>query len=110
MATAVPTPPLKVRRSGPQSFEGVLRLDSGQWFESVWVDLSSHRYDAICQGGDGEAGKVAAAIDHSDIRGLEPHFIGPPESASDNGRGLVPPLWEPRIFSGASARLSSGIS
>ncbi len=27
---------------GPQSFEGVLRLDSSQWFESVWVDLSSH--------------------------------------------------------------------
>src|SRR5712691_13506123 len=27
---------------GPQSFEAVLRLDSGQWFESVWVDLSSH--------------------------------------------------------------------
>src|SRR5260370_31988815 len=27
---------------GPQSFEAVLRLDSSQWFESVWVDLSSH--------------------------------------------------------------------
>jgi hypothetical protein len=101
---------VKVRRRGAPEIEGVLPLDSGQWFESVWVDLSSHRYDAVCQGGDGEAGKVAAAIDHSDIRGLEPHFIGPPESASDNGRGLVPPLWEARIFSGASARLSNEIS
>ena len=25
-----------------EAIEGVLRLDSGQWFESVWVDLSSH--------------------------------------------------------------------
>ena len=38
--------PVRRHRKGsaerPQSFEGVLRLDSGQWFESVWVDLSSH--------------------------------------------------------------------
>ena len=52
-----------------------------------WVDPRSHRYDAVCQGGDGEAGNVAEAIArNSDIRGSEPRFIGPPESASDNGR------------------------
>ena len=41
-ATGGPTPPERFAGAGPQSFEGVLRLDSGQWFESVWVDLSSH--------------------------------------------------------------------
>jgi hypothetical protein len=64
----------------------------------------------FCQGGEGETGKVAAAIDHSDIRGSEPHFKGSPESASDNGRGLGPPLWIPRIRSGLGARLSFRVS
>src|SRR6266542_2585007 len=46
--------------------------------ELVWTQVPTDM-TRLCQGG-GEAGKVAAAIDHSDIRGLKPHLMGPPES------------------------------
>lgn len=76
----------RVEKILPSSLTAIFRL----------VDSTCHRYDALSQRAlapedvrDGDGEQVAAAIDHSDIRGLGPHFLDSPESASDNGRGLV---------------------
>ena len=79
-----------------------MRVNLSVTAENVDLHPAFHRYDAAGQGRwrSGQSGSG----------GLQPHFMGPPESASDNGRGLEPPLCKPRIVSGVSARLSLRLS